>query len=186
MVMTMMLRMMMMRCQFYQCDVYLTLLPFVTSNKKGGVVLDMRVVILKGRELVQDILLGGVLISEGCSKDYLYLFIFSTLDTFVLVHGSCDHFDIHCTYLLYIYVDVCLFHLPLHVLLLFSLYAHASYYVYAIYYFYFTQRCLDELCLKCFRNTGYQSLFTINSLLAKFFKSLCLDRFYYIQQVNMS
>ena len=116
----------------------------------------------------------------------MYLFLLSILDTFVLVHGSCDHFDIHCTYLLYIYVDVCLFHLPLHVLLLFSLYAHASYYVYAIYYFYFTQRCLDEVCLKCFRNTGYQSLFTINSLLAKFFKSLCLDRFYYIQQVNMS
>ena len=37
-------------------------------------------------------LLGEVLISEGCSEDYMYLFIFSILDTFVLVHGSCDHF----------------------------------------------------------------------------------------------
>ena len=78
------------------------------------------------------------------------------------------------------------FHLPFHVLFLFSLYTHASYYLYAIYYFCFTQRCLDEFCLKCFRNTGCQSLFAINSLLAKFFKSLYYDRFYCIQQVNMS
>ena len=28
-------------------------------------------------------MLGGVLISEGCSEDYLYLFLFSTLDTFI-------------------------------------------------------------------------------------------------------
>ena len=78
------------------------------------------------------------------------------------------------------------FHLPLHVLSLFSLYTHASYYLYAIYYFCFTQRCLDEFCLKCFRNTGCQSLLAINTLLTKFFKSLCYDRFYCIQQVNMS
>ena len=71
------------------------------------------------------------------------------------------------------YVDVCLFHLPLHVLFLFSLYAHDSYFMYAIYYFYFTQRCFNEFCLKCFRNTGCQSLLAINSLLVKFFKSLC-------------
>ena len=58
--------------------------------------------------------------------------------------------------------------------------------MYAIYYFCFTQRCLDEFCLKCFRNTSCQSLLTINSLLAKFFKSLYYDRFYCIQQVSMS
>ena len=44
--------------------------------------------------------------------------------------------------------------------------------MYAILYFCFTLRCLDEFCLKCFRNTGCQSLLAINSLLAKFFKSL--------------
>ena len=32
----------------------------------------------------------------------------------------------------------------------------------------------------------HQSLLAINSLFAKFFKSLCYDRFYCIQQVNMS
>ena len=57
-------------------------------------------------------------------------------------------------------------HLFLHELFLFSLYEHASYLVYAIFYFCFTLRCRDEFCLKCFRNTGCQSL------LAKFFKSL--------------
>ena len=93
----------------------------------------------------------------------------------LLVHWSCDHVYIHCAYLIYIYIydDICLFHLPLHVLFLFTLYAHAFYYLYAIYYFYFTQRCLDVFCLKCFRNTGCQNLLAINSLLAKLFKSLC-------------
>ena len=30
------------------------------------------------------------MIFEGCSENYLYLFLFSILDTFILVHGSCD------------------------------------------------------------------------------------------------
>ena len=115
----------------------------------------------------------------------MYLFLFSILDTFILVHGSCDHFW-HILYLSSLYVDVCFVHLPLHVLFLFSHYAHASYFVYAIYYFCFTQRCLDEFYLKCFRNIGCQSLLAINSFLAKFFKSLCYDRFYCIQQESMS
>ena len=42
------------------------------------------------------------------------------------------------------------------------------YTLYSIYYFCFTLRCLDEFCLKCFRNTGCQSLLAINSILAKF------------------
>ena len=64
-------------------------------------------------------------------------------------------------------------HLSLHVLFLFFLDTHVSYYLYTILYFYFTLRCLDEFCLKCFRNIGCQSLLAINSLLVKFFKSLC-------------
>ena len=66
-----------------------------------------------------------------------------------------------------------LFYLSLHVLFLFSLYTHVSYLLYAIYYFSFTLRCLNMFCLKYFGNTGCQSLLAINSLLAKFFKSLC-------------
>ena len=64
------------------------------------------------------------------------------------------------------------FHLSLHVLFIFLLYTHVSYILYAIYYFCFTLRCRDEFCLKCFKNTGCQSLLAINSHLAKFFKSL--------------
>ena len=75
--------------------------------------------------------------------------------------------------LIYIEVVITLFHLSLHVLFLFSFYALDSYILYAIYYFFFTLRCRDEFCLKCFRNTGCQSLLAINSLLVKFFKSLC-------------
>ena len=29
---------------------------------------------------------------EGCSEHCMYLFLFSTLDTFILVYGSCDHY----------------------------------------------------------------------------------------------
>ena len=80
-----------------------------------------------------------------------------------------------CLSLIYIYMVMNVFFTYLYMCCLFSffLYTHVSYYLYAIYYFCFTQRCLDEFCLKCFRNTGCQSLLAINSLLAKFFKSLC-------------
>ena len=66
----------------------------------------------------------------------------------------------HCIYPWYIYIyDVIItFHLSLHVLFLFSLYTQVSYFMYAILYFYFTLRCLDEFCLKYFRNTGCQNL----------------------------
>ena len=52
----------------------------------------MRVVILKGRVSIGHFVRGSVDIFEGCSEDYLYLFLFSILDTFILVHRSCDYF----------------------------------------------------------------------------------------------
>ena len=81
----------------------------------------------------------------------------------------------HTLYLFSLLYCWCMFfsHLPFHVLFLFYIYTNASYYLYAIYYLCFIQRCFDEFCLKCFRNTGCQTLLAINSLLAKFFKSLC-------------
>ena len=107
------------------------------------------------------ILLGGVFTSLFLYTGLVTIFMYIVLifDIYIYIYDDDD--------------DACLLHLPLHVLFLFSLYAHVSYYLYAIYYFCFTQICLDEFCLKCFRNTGCQSLLTINSLLAKFFKSLC-------------
>ena len=38
---------------------------------------------LRGRVNIGPFLLGGVLIFEGYSEDYMYLFLFSTLDTFI-------------------------------------------------------------------------------------------------------
>ena len=111
----------------------------------------------------------------------------SFIDTLYLYIRSCDHFW-HTLYLssLYMLMYVFLSSTPYMCCFFFSLYTHASYYVYAIYYFCFTQRYLDRFCLKCFRNTSCQSLLAINSLLVEFFKSLCYDRFYCIQQVSMS
>ena len=83
----------------------------------------------------------------------IFSFLFF-LDTLFLFCDSkpCTHFDI------YIEVIITFFHLSLHMLFLFSLYVHASYILYAIFYFYFTLKCRDEFYLKCFRNTGCQSL----------------------------
>ena len=52
----------------------------------------MKVIILRGRVSIRYFVRGSVDIFQECSKDYLYLFLFSILDTFILVHGSCDHF----------------------------------------------------------------------------------------------
>ena len=104
----------------------------------------------------------------------------------LLVHQSCDHVYIDCAYLWYIYIWWCIPSSPILTCVVSFLSLYTYFYLYAIYYFYVTQRCLDEFCLKCFRNTGCQSLLVINSFFAKFFKSLCYDRFYCIQQVNMS
>ena len=53
----------------------------------------MKVVILRGKVSIGHFFVrGSVVIFKGCSKDYMYLFLFSILDTFILVHGSYDHY----------------------------------------------------------------------------------------------
>ena len=137
----------------------------------------MRVVILKGRVSFWDHCVRGSVViffrdvlRMLCIFSFLFFFF---LDTLFLYMRFCDHLQTYIvlifSYILLMYVF--LLHLPFYVLFLFSLYKHASYYLYAIYYFCFTQKCFDEFCLKCFRNTSCQSLLAINSLLAKFFKS---------------
>ena len=150
----------------------------------------MRVIILRGRVSIRPFCQGGCWdFFEGCSEDIMYYISFcflSFLDILFLYIRSCDHFYTYIVLVFFIYVDVCFFHLPLHVLFIFSLCRHVSYTSMQSIIFVFTQRCLDEFCWKCFRNTGCQSLLAINSLLAKFLKSLCWEKFYCIQQVNMS
>ena len=81
----------------------------------------------------------------------VFFFFSSFRDTLFLY---CDNKP--CTYDIIYMMRLLLqfFHLSSHVLFLFSLYAHASYILYAIFYFCFTLRRLDEFCLKCFKNIG--------------------------------
>ena len=122
------------------------LVPFVNHDKKGEKLWRIcgfffKILHVRGRNTslckgeMCSILLRGVLTSL-----FLYTGLVTMFTYIVLI------FDI--------YDDVCLLHLPLHVLFRFYLYAHASYILYTIYYFCLTLRCFDEFCLKCFRNTG--------------------------------
>ena len=44
---------------------------------------------------------------ERCSEDSMYLFSFLSIsNTLYLVYWSCDHFDIHCIYIIYILMNV--------------------------------------------------------------------------------
>ena len=91
----------------------------------------------------------------------------SFIDTLFLYIKSCDHFYTYIVLILFI--CGCMFLSPT----LTCVVSFLSLYIcflclYAIYYLYFTQRCLDDFCLKCFRNTGCQSLLAINSLLTSF------------------
>ena len=140
--------------------------------QKEGVVLVMRVVIVRGRVSIGDFWQRECLY-EGCSEDLMYLFLFFLFQIhYILYMGLMTIIDIHCTYILYILMYVFLWPILTYVVYFLSL-CTCFLYLHAIYYFCFTQRCLDEFCLKCFRNTGCQSLLARNSLLAKIFKSLC-------------
>ena len=57
----------------------------------------------------------------------IFFFFFSFLDTLFLYFRSCDHFYTFIVLIFFIYVDVCFFHLLLHVLFLFFLCTHVSY-----------------------------------------------------------
>ena len=154
------------------CRLFFTNITLCHLCQKGEVILDMRVVIFRGRVSIRDFLLGGVLILRDVVR-ILYIFFFSFYFRYIyLLYMGLVTILTYIVLIFFIY-GCMFFHLFLHVLFIFSLYTHVSYYLYAIYYFCFTQRCLDQFCLKCFRNTGCQSLLAINSLLAKFFKSLC-------------
>ena len=90
----------------------------------------MRVVILRGRVSIGPFLLGGVFICsfEGCSEDSMYLFFSFFLDTLFLYMRSCDHLLTYIVLIsLFILMHVFFFHLPLHVLFLFSINTHVSY-----------------------------------------------------------
>ena len=118
-------------------------------------------------------MLRGVLLfflRDGVRILCIFSFL-SFLDTLFLYLRSCNHLLTYIVLILfYIYGCMFFFHLPLTCVVSFlSLYT-CFLHLYAIYYFCFIQRCLDEFCLKCFRNTDCQSLLAINSLLTKFLR----------------
>ena len=88
-----------------------------------------------------------LLVILGASFSFLYTDLVTIFTYIMLI------FDIY----IYDDDDVCLLHLPLHVLFLFSLYTHVSLCMQS-FNFCFTLRCLNEFCLKCFRKIGCQSL----------------------------
>ena len=87
---------------------------------------------------------------------YFTLFELSTL--FLLCDSEPCTYDVIYIYIYMMRLLLQLFHLSLYMLFLFSLYTHTFSILYAILYFCFTLRCHDKFCLKCFRNTGCQSL----------------------------
>ena len=84
----------------------------------------------------------------------------SDVNNFILLYtGLVTILSWHTLYLflIYIYDDVCCFSLSsLCVVSFLSLYTR--FFMYAILYFCFTLRCLNEFCLKCVRKTGCQNL----------------------------
>ena len=89
-------------------------------------------------------------------------------------------------FLFYICDDVCCYSsISPYVVSFFSLYT--CFFMYAIFYFYFTLRCLDEFCLKCFRKTSCQNLSYHELSSCKVFSRICVRiRRYCTQQVIMS
>ena len=121
-------------------------------QKKGEIVENMwflfKILHVRGRNTflykgeICFILLGGVLTSFFMCTGLVTMFTY-----IVLI------FDI------YGYIWCCMSFSPTSTCVVSFLSPHTCFlFLYAIYYFYFTQRCLDEFCLKCFRNTGCQSL----------------------------
>ena len=110
---------------------------------------------------------GSVSIRDFCwgecsyyRRFYVYFSFLSIIDTLFMYLWSCDYFVIANLVL----VDIYTFEVVITVISSISpcvvsfLYTHVSYFLYAIYYFWFTLRCLDDFCLKCFKNIGCQSL----------------------------
>ena len=98
----------------------LTFYILCQSWQKGGEIVEicsffLKILYVRGRNTC--LCKGGDVFHLARGSAYLLL----------RVHRSCDHVYIHCAYLWYFYDDVCLLHLPLHVLFLFYLYTHVSY-----------------------------------------------------------
>ena len=75
---------------------------------------------------------------------------------------------------IYIYNDVCCYSPTFTCVVFFFLSLYTCFFMYAIFYFYFTLRCLDEFCLKCFRKTSCQNLLCHELFSCKVFQEFVL------------
>ena len=130
---------------------------------KRGSSFGMRVVLYLGGELAQDIFVRGsvYIFFFRDVVSILCLFLFSLFSYSILLYtGLVTIYLWHTLYLFLIYIyiyDVCWFStISPYVVSFLSLYR--CFFMYAILYFCFTLRCLDEFCLKCFRKTGCENL----------------------------
>ena len=90
-----------------------------------------------------------------------------------LVHQSCDHLFMTYIVFMFIYIcdNVCCFSPISPYVFFFSLFIHMFLYVCNLLFLFHT-RCLDEFCLTVSERHVVKVYHAMNSLLAKFFKSL--------------
>ena len=132
----------------------------------------MRVVIFRGRVSIGHFVRGSVDMRDVVRILCIFSFL-SFLDTLFLYFRSCDHFW-HTLYLSSLYMLMYVFFSPtLTCVVSFLSLCTCFLLLICNLLFLLHTKILDEFCLKYFKNTGSQSLLAINSLLAKFFKSLC-------------
>ena len=102
-----------------------------------------------------------------CKGELCFIFVRGSVFLLVVLGASFSFLYIglvtiylwHTLYLflIYIYDDVCSYS-PISPCVVSFLSLYTCFFMYAILYFYFTLRCLNEFCLKCFRKTGCQNL----------------------------
>ena len=112
------------------------------------------------------ILLGGVFTSFiviEASFSFLYTGLVTMFTYIVLILYIY-------IYIYFIYNDVCLLHLSLHVLFLLYFYTHVSLCMQSLFPFHIW--CFDEFCLSVSKRYVVKVYPAMNCLLAKFFKSL--------------
>ena len=151
---------------------------YISRVKLSSFLYTLSIMTKRGRNRGESVVFFFKILHRGrntclCKGEMYFILLGGELTSFFLYIGLVTMFT-YIVLIFDIYIYICMFSSPTFICVIFFLYlyTHISL-LYAIYYFCFTLRCLDEFCLKCFRNMGCQSLLVINSLLAKFFKSLC-------------
>ena len=110
-----------------------------------------------------------------CKGEMCFILLKGVLTSFFLYTDLVTMFTyIVLIFYIYIYMMMYVFFTYLYMCCFFSLFIH-MFLLYAIFYFFFTLRCHDEFCLKCFKNIGCQSLPCHELSSCKFFQEFVLE-----------